>query len=76
MSKHNFKLVKTFEYDDFKNDTKTKEFNLELISLVVFGNDNILSYVVKNNEGILNKWLIEHGALIGETIHICTYKKD
>ncbi len=75
MSKHKFKLVKTFEYDDFKNDTKIKEFNLELISLVVFGNDNILSYIVKNNEDVFNKWLIEHGALIGETIHIRTYRK-
>ena len=75
MSKHKFKLVKTFEYEDFKKDTKIKEFNLELISLVVFGNDNILSYIVKNNEDVLNKWLIEHGALIGETIHIYTYRK-
>lgn len=74
MSKHKFKLVKTFEYDDFKNDTKTKEFSLELMSLVIFCNDSIVSYTVEDNNDVLNKWLLEHGALIGEIVYMRTYK--
>lgn len=75
MSKHKFKLVKTFEYDDFKKDTNGKVFILDTMPLVVLNKDGILSFVVKDDDDTLNKWLIEHGALIGETIHICTYRK-
>lgn len=74
MSKHKFRLVKTFEYEDFKKDTSTKEFSLEFMSMAVFSNDSIVSYVVKDDGDILNKWLLEHGALIGEIIYMRTYK--
>ena len=76
MSKHKFKLVKTFEYDDFKNDTNGREFVLAMILLVSFGNDPIVSYLVEDNDDTINKWLIKHGALIGETVYIRTHKKD
>ena len=76
LSKHNFKLVKTFEYDDFKKDTTKRDIALDFMSLIVFNKDSIVSFVVEDDCDSLNKWLIEHGALIGETIHIRTYKKD
>jgi hypothetical protein len=74
MSKHKFKLVKIFEYDDFKNDTNSREFSLDIMSLVVFGNGSIVSHIVNDNNDILNKWLLEHGALVGEIVHIHTHK--
>ena len=70
MSKHKFKLVKTFEYDDFKNDINGREFVLAMILLVSFGNDSIVSYLVEDNDDTINKWLIKHGALIGETVYV------
>ena len=76
MSKHNFKLVKTFEYEDFKKDTNGRVFVFDMMPLDVLNKDGIVSFVVRDNDDTINKWLIEHGALIGETIYICTYRKD
>lgn len=76
MSKHKFKLVKTFEYDDFKKDTNGRVFVFDLISLVALNKDDIVSFVVIDNDDTLNKWLIKHGALIGETVYVRACKKD
>lgn len=76
MSKHKFKLQKTFEYDDFKKDTNGRVFVFDLISLVALNKDDIVSFVVIDNDDTLNKWLIKHGALIGETVYVRACKKD
>ncbi len=76
MSKHKFKLVKTFEYEDFKKDTNGRVFVFDMRPLVVLDKDGIVSFVVRDNDDTINKWLIEHGALIGETVYVRTHKKD
>ncbi len=76
MSKHKFKLVKTFEYEDFKKDTNGRVFVFDLMPLVVLNKDGIVSFVVRDNDDTINRWLIGHGALIGETVYVRTRKKD
>lgn len=62
MSKHKFKLVKTFDIADIPKDIHKSLTNID--------DREIIPYRINDNIIPLNKWLIEHDALLNETVFL------